>query len=173
MQRSDEHHFSVRYTEPIVRDAVRTYIWRRVILGQGWLWSLAALTALLLLWLTESGHSTWLNVVAGLVVLLPVLIIVFVWRAHHANSVGRFRRMRSPHAIITFSGEGFTASSDLGTATVPWALFTELWEQPRYWMLFTAPNAFVTLPTEDIPGDACEWLRAKLAESRAGPGPQQ
>lgn len=99
--------FKIAYTEEIVRDAVRAFVWKRGISSQKGLWAVEAAMACLLLWSLSSGHHGWLTVVVAVGVLVPLCLIVMMWIAHHRNTVGKYRRMPSHEAEVTFRDEGF------------------------------------------------------------------
>jgi len=48
-----------------------------------------------------------------------------------------------------------------------WLIVTEIWERPDYWMVFTAPGQFMTLPVQTIPAFSAEQS-AKERGARAG-----
>ena len=101
--------------------------------------------------------------VAGTSVLLPPLLLALIWTAHHRSTVGRFRRMPTPVADITFRDDGLGIASELGSGHLSWSSMTEIWERPGYWMIFSGPNQVTTLPVEAISGDDLELLRSKVS----------
>lgn len=152
----------VTYTEEIVRDAVRTFVWRRGVAGKKALWLAEAAMIAFLIWLLWKGEQGWLiGVIVAAVPLAPCLMVA-VWIAHHRNTVGKFRRMSSHQADFTFSNEGLEVTSELGSAKIPWSGVTEIWEKPDYWMLFTAPSQFMTLPVQAMTLTDREFLRSKV-----------
>ena len=159
---SDKIAFEVAYTEAIVRDAVRTYVWQRVIVHQKGLWIAELVVAALLAWLLLIGEQGWAVIAVGIAVLAAPCLIVMVWWAHHQNTVGKFRRMPTPTAQFSISGEGLEVKSHLGAAQMPWSSISEIWERPTYWMMFTGPNQFLTLPIESTPEMARSVIRTKV-----------
>lgn len=153
---------NVTYTEEIVRDAVRTFVWRRAIAGQKALWLAEAVMIAFLIWQLWKGGQGWLIGVVGAAVLLAPCLILAVWIAHYRNTVGKFRRMLSHRADFTFSNDRLGVTSELGSAEIPWSGFSEIWEKPDYWMIFTAPSQFITLPVQTIPPRDREFLRSKV-----------
>ncbi|MBB3611104.1 YcxB family protein [Rhizobium sp. BK602] len=152
----------VTYTDAIVRDAVRTFVWRRGVAGQKGLWAAEAVLIALLIWLPLRGEQGWLLGVVSVIALLPPCLIIAMWVAHHRNTVGKFRRMPSRRADFTFLDDGLVVASELGSTKIPWAGVTEIWERPAYWMIFTAPNQFMTLPVETVSADDRDFLRSKV-----------
>ena len=163
----DRYVVELRYTEPVMRRAVRVFVSRRL-LRRGWLWLAAAtllLTSLFLGWWTGPTFAAgW--ALASLVFLAA--FVTAVWRAHFANTVGRYRAMDPPTARFTFDAAAMTVASNLGESTLPWSSFTAVWETDGAWMLFLAPNQFMTLPTADLCAEAQAFLRTRLPEASRG-----
>lgn len=152
----------VTYTDEIVRDAVRTFVWRRGIVGQKGLWAAEVVLIALLIWLPLRGEQGWLFGVVSVIAILPPCLTIAMWVAHHRNTVGKFRRMTSRRADFMFLDEGLEVASELGSARIPWSGVTEIWERPAYWMIFTAPNQFMTLPLRTLSADDRDFLRSKV-----------
>lgn len=152
----------VTYSENIVRDAVRTFVWRRIIVGQKALWVAEAAMVVFLVWLLWKGEQGWLVGVVGVAVIIALCLPIVAWIAHYRNTVGKFRRMSSRRADFTFLDEGFEIVSELGAAKIPWSTVTEIWERSNYWMIFTAPNQFMTLPVETVSLTDRKFLRSKI-----------
>ena len=154
---------SVRYSEPVLRRAVRTFMMRRLMKGFG----LLGLVALALLLTSEAaliagGDRSWSVGLFGGVLLLVVVWIAAVWRAHLRNTIGALRRMRAPEARFTLHDTDLTIQSDRGSATMPWSTIEEVWELPRCWLFFTAPNQFFTLPTDGLSQEMLAFIRSKV-----------
>ncbi len=64
---------TVTYTEEMVRDAVRVFVWRRLIVNQKRLWVAEIAAILLFLWQLWSDGAEWLIVVFGSLVLFTRL----------------------------------------------------------------------------------------------------
>ncbi|WP_442909832.1 YcxB family protein [Hyphomicrobium sp.] len=52
---------------------------------------------------------------------------------------------------------------DMGRSSV-----TEVWERPDYWMIFTAPSQFMTLPVQDLTPADRTFLRSKMPPAVTG-----
>lgn len=154
------HSFRGRYTAEMVRDAVQTYVCRRLVIEQKGMWVATLAMTALLAWMLWNGQRDWSTGVVGAVVALPFLFLIAGWRAHSVNTVGRFARMKDPVAEIAYDEETLSFASDLGRAQVPWSSLTEVWQRPGYWMIFSAKNQFNILPDVGMP----EGLRAKLRQ---------
>jgi hypothetical protein len=157
-----EESYKVVYTEAMLRRAVRLFVWRRAIRRRGWLW-LAAI-ALLSVGLASGWREalTWVSAVQIAAILLVPVFFLLVWRAHFANTVGKFRAMTSPVANFSFREHDMTMSSELGATTLPWARFIDVWETPEFWMMFLTSSQFITLPVANLPNEALAFLRSRL-----------
>ncbi|MDT2024323.1 YcxB family protein [Methylocella sp. CPCC 101449] len=153
--------YRARYTPEIVRDAVKTYVRRRLFAEQKGLWIAAGAMAVLFIGLLWSGQRDWLTGIVGAAAVLPALLLIAGWRAHSANTVGRFSRMKEPVAEIAYDATTLSFTSDLGSAQVPWSQLTEVWQRPGYWMIFFDKNQFNVLPDDDMP----DGLRQKLRDN--------
>ncbi|KAI1692863.1 ycxB-like protein [Ditylenchus destructor] len=156
----------VTYTEEIVRDAVRTYVWRRGVLGNKALWALELAMVVFYVWLLGSGADGSLAGVVGVVVLLPPGLVAVMWLAHYRNTVGKFRRMPSRQGKFTFTEDHLEVASELGSAKIPWSSITEIWQKPNYWMLFMGLNQFMTLPLISVEPTDLAFLQSKVPPAK-------
>jgi len=154
------------YTEAMVRDAVRTFVWRRVVAQQKGLWLACAALLAYLLFLLSLGERGWLVGALAVVVTLPPLILAVAWRAHSRQSLGRLRAMPTPQARFSFDEEGLAVESGLGGGRLAWSAFEDVWERPGYWMLFTGTAQFMTLPLGDLAPADLQSLRERLRTAR-------
>jgi hypothetical protein len=77
--------------------------------------------------------------------------------------MNRLRQMNPPEVSLVLTDEGFTISSSAGASTMRWSAITEIWERPKFWLLFLSPAQFITLPTSDMPRESLEMVRSKVA----------
>lgn len=151
----------LRYTESMLRRAVRVFVWRSV-MRRWWLWLLAVG---LLAFSAAADLADGPSFVGGVAVAGLFFLAVFVfaiWRAHFRNTVGRFRKLDPPEAEFTFGPDALGVRSAQGTSTVPWSRFVQVWTLPDCWLLFLAPSQFMTLPTAGLSPETLAMLRAKL-----------
>ncbi|MEB5742655.1 YcxB family protein [Klebsiella aerogenes] len=133
-----------------MRDAVKTFVWRRGIFGQKALFLAEAVMIAFLIWLLSKSELAWLIGFVGATVLLAPCLMIVIWSAHYRNTVRKFHKMSSHRADFIFSNEGLEVTSGLGSAKIPWSGIIEIWEKSDYWMLFTGPNQFITLPVQTM-----------------------
>jgi len=157
--------YRVVFTEPMLRRAVRLFVWRssgEILRRRGWLLLVAiAFIGVGLASSWNSGPSWLLAVYMTPIALLP-LVFLLVWRAHFVNTVGTFRSMASPTAEFVFRDQDMSISSDLGSGTLPWTRFVDVWETPEFWMMFLTRSQFVTLPVASLSEEARVFLRSRL-----------
>jgi hypothetical protein len=157
-----QHRTTLRYTEPLVTQAVRHY-WRRTV-GPGIFVAVALLCAFLV-WRLFDGDRSWVVGVVAVVILLGAVMPSAVYVAHHRNSMARFREMREPVAELLAREDGFTLSSDRGTTSLGWNSVREIWRFDTLWLLLFSKAQFVTLPLEDLPEPMREFILDRVRTS--------
>lgn len=155
------HSFTVRYDDDIVRDAVRTFVWRRAVIEQKMMWIVSALMVASSIYFLFWGGAGWMAGATLILGLLPLVFVAIMWRAHKANTFGRYKRMGDPKAEITMDTSGIDIVSELGSGKIAWRNVTEVWERPRAFMIFSGDGQFNTLPREAMPDVAQAYLRAR------------
>ena len=153
---------TVTYTEEMVRDAVRAFVWRRLIINQKRLWVAETAIILLFVWQLVGDGAGWAIGVLGIAALLYPSMIVLAWVAHYRNTAGKLRKMSTRQATFALRDEGFDVASELGSAQIPWSTVTEIWQRPTYWMIFTAINQFMTLPIQAASVDDLDFMKSKV-----------
>lgn len=163
---SDEDHelqFTIRYDEAVMRSAVDTFMWRRLKSGIGALGAAAVLvTVAALVLLLLQGDRSWVVGVIGAALALFVSVFAAIWRWRHAEMRAKLDAIPSRQATVTLNDDSLTISSEAGSASLPFVTFTEVWKLERSWLLFLAPNNFVTLPTDGIATEVLQALEARL-----------
>src|SRR5262245_43784716 len=91
--------YRVAYTEPMLRRAVRVFVWRssgEILRRRGWL--LLVAIALIGMGLARGWRTdpSWVLAAYIAATALVPLVFLLVWRAHFVNTVGKFRSMASP-----------------------------------------------------------------------------
>ena len=158
------HAARLRYDEPMLRRAVRAFMWRRV-LTRPLVIVVAIITLVVAIIVATQGlDDTFVSGLFAACLLLFAVGIVAIWRAHTRNTIGRFRAMDPPEADVTFSDAGAAFSSNIGAATLPWTRFKEVWEFPDFWMLFTSEAGFNVIPIASMDAETVAFARRKLAE---------
>jgi hypothetical protein len=164
MDLQGRHIFTVRYDEDMVRDAVRTFIWRRALLEHTIIWITSVLLVISSVYFLIWGDAGWLAGVMLIVAVVPAIIVAVMWRNHHRDALGRFHRLTTRQADITMDAEGLEIRSDLGKGRLSWAAVTEVWERPRSFMIFSDTTTFNTLPRDGMPEDVQSFLRSRFVQ---------
>jgi hypothetical protein len=157
-----EHRVRIRYSEAMLRQAVRLYVWRSVVRPHGWLWLCAVLLLVVSFIAGLNSESPALSGIGVAAVIVIFVFFVAIWRAHFVRTVGTFRAMTSPEADVVLRDADITITSTLGSVTLPWRRVIKVWEATGFWMLFLAPNQFITLPLDSLSPDLLRFVRSKL-----------
>jgi YcxB-like protein len=163
----DKRTIKVTYTENLVRSAVRTYVWRQVVAGQKKLWAIEAVMIALVVWMLWQGERGWSVGAIGVFIFLPPVLVITIWASHYRSAVGRFRSMSRHDADVTFFDDGLQVESELGSSKIPWAMFTEIWERPNYWMLIISPNQYLTFPIEMVSSTDRYLVKSKVSSANS------
>jgi len=156
--------FTIQYDDRVVRGAINTFVKRRVVDGMGWPGLLAfVVTTAALAYLLWQGDRTWVVGVIGAVLGFTVLLVVVLWQWRHLEMRRRLAAIPNRQGVVTASEDSITIATDAGAATLPWSSFSEFWKLERCWLLFLAPNNFVTLPTDGVPQDALNYIEERLS----------
>jgi cbb3-type cytochrome oxidase subunit 3 len=160
------HQVDVRYSQVLVRAAVRAFYWRTLRQGIGWPGLLAFVVGSCALgFLILAGDRSWLVGFAGACFLIFLFIISWGYIAHLRNTTARFKRMSEPQARFVFSDGDFSVTSDAGSATLPWASVREVWVFPEFWLFLLSRAQFLTLPTAGLSDDVLTFVRSKTKAS--------
>jgi len=153
---------TLRYSEPLLREVVRAFVLRSLRGRLGRLYFVAVgLMVIALVSLVLRGERGWLVGFMAAGVLCVVAVVASVFIAHSRNTIGRYKKMRSPEATFACTDQDFTLTSEMGTATMPWSAVQEVWRYPRFWLLVFSPAQFVTLPLECLSAEAQALIRSK------------
>lgn len=131
------------YTEPLLRQAVFGF-WRRTV-GIGFAVALGVVAASLaaLLW---QGASSWVVGVLATVLVFAAAFVASLYVVHYRNALHKLRQMGSPQATLVVEESSFTVTSGIGSVTLRWSSFREVWCFSGYWWLLFSKAQFVTLP---------------------------
>jgi hypothetical protein len=160
------HQTTLHYSERLLREAVVSFVIRSFIrrLGAIFFFAIAIVVGVIIYLLAQHDRS-WIVGFLSATVLFAAIFIASVFVAHHRNTVGRFRQMRSPAATLAYDEQKFTLASEFGSATMPWSAITEVWRYPRYWLLVFSPSQFVTLPVDCLDENAKDFISRKTSKA--------
>jgi YcxB-like protein len=152
----------LRYSEPLLREAVRAFVFRAIIRGFGLRFFVAcAALAFCIAYLLSHGDRSWVvGALASMLFFVGVFFLI-IYLAHYRNTVGRFRQMRVPEASFAYTEEQFTLTSEMGSATLPWSAITEVWRYPRFWLILFSRSQFSTLPLDCLDAETQAFITRK------------
>jgi hypothetical protein len=158
----------LRFSEPLLREAVRAFVFRAVIrqLGISFFIVVAVLIAFVAFLISRHDRGWMVGFLIATVLFVGVSL-AFVYVAHFRNTIGRFRQMRTPEATFGYDEQQVTFTSELGSATMPWSAITEVWRYPRFWLLLFSRSQFVTLPLDCLDEQAQAFITRKTTEPNA------
>ena len=155
----------LRYSEPILRKAVRAFVFRALIRQLGVSFFLVVALLVVILGVLISHHDRgWMVGFLIATVLFVGVFLAVVYVAHFRNTIGRFRQMRTPEATFGYDERQVTFTSELGSSTMPWSAITEVWRYPRFWLLLFSRSQFVTLPLECLDEQTQAFITRKTNE---------
>jgi hypothetical protein len=153
----------VRYTDALVREAVRGFFWRRIRSSlDGTVRIALALVLGTLFWALWQGDRSWFVGALGTTLILVAGVLIAAYRARQRDSLERYAAMRDPSAKFVFGDDALTVSSELGSSTMPWSAVTEIWEFPRFWLILFSRANFITLPTQTVSAETLAFLRSRV-----------
>jgi len=161
------HETKLRYSEPLLREAVRTFVLRGVFGRLGISFFVVAILTAFLGFLISRHDRDWTVGFLSATILFVGVFLAWVYVAHFRNTIGRFRQMRSPEATFGYDEQQVIFTSELGSATMPWSAITEVWRYPRFWLLLFSRSQFVTLPLDCLDEQAQAFITRKLNKLNA------
>jgi hypothetical protein len=156
----------VRYTESVVRGAVKRYF--VYLLRHEVTWTLYIALAGLIAFLIydfSRGRVSWLDGVVGTVIVLVPVMVWVAYRAHLTQALAKLRHMREPVATFTATKDSLTATSDAGALTLPWRSFKSILDGEGFWVLVLKQRSTITLPLENIEPATLRFLRDQVHEA--------
>lgn len=153
----------LRYSEPLLREAVRAFFLRAVYrqLGARFFVVLALIVGAVAFLLLQYDRS----VLLGFLLATLGFVAVFlgsIYVGHYRNTIGRFRKMKSAQATLIYDEQQLTLTSELGSSTLPWSVVAEVWQFRRFWLLLLSPAQFVTLPLDCLDAATQEFILRKV-----------
>ncbi|MBW6421009.1 YcxB family protein [Rhizobium sp. XQZ8] len=157
MELHGSHHFTARFDDDVVREALLTFVIQRTIVEKKMIWAAGGLMLVACLFLLIQAKFTF-ALLAFAVACFPALFSLIAWQAHASSLNRRYKRMSGRSAEITVDPEGFGVDSSLGQGRLNWNNVTDIWERPKSFMLFSGDNAFNILPRAAMPREAQNFL---------------
>ena len=150
---------TLHFSENLIRSAVFSF-WCRTL---GWVYPAAILLlGAATVALIALGDRSWYLGIFGTVLVLALTFAAALYATHRRDSLGRFRRMKSPQATLELFEEHLRVTSDVGSSEMIWKAVCDLWCFSNYWLLFFNRAQFITLPLEDLDDEARRFIIEKV-----------
>ena len=163
---------TLRYSEPLLREAVRRFVVRALFRRMGVVFWLAFGSLVLdLAWQLWRHENDWMTGFLAATVFCAGTFIAALYTAHCRNTIGRFRKMRTPEAAFAYDQNNLCFTSELGSSKLPWSAVTEVWRFPRFWLLLFSRTQFVTLPLDCLDASDRQFITDKVSGSTSEPEP--
>ncbi|QPJ61537.1 MAG: YcxB family protein [Candidatus Nitronauta litoralis] len=148
----------LKYSEPFIREAIRTYWWKQI----GPVFPvITVLLAGYLIYILTNGDRSWVAGALGAVVILGIGIMVIGYFVHLHRALQRFRRMKTPEATLELGNEHFRVTSDSGSSEIKWSQIDQVWCFKNAWLLSFSAGEFMSLPVTDISPESKSFIAAK------------
>jgi len=156
----NQFEIKITYNRSLIRRALNHYFIS--VIGLPLLFITPCL-AVLLLWQYCIGvQSAWVNIGLFLFsVAIALLAIVYLVRLSQSETF--LSKMASATAIVSFSNEGVSTRSDLGSSTLAWSVFEKILKFNDMWLLVYARSGFITLPLESLSNECRVLIETKVS----------
>ena len=154
--------YQLTYTLAMVKDAIKTFVWRRGVLQQKGMFLASLVMTVAWFVFDVKSKSAWVDIVYVVGIGMPWVMLLMLWGAHYPNIVNRFKRMREPVSTFRLDEQGLHFASDMGSASMVWHTLVDVWECPDYWLLFWGPATFNILPIAGIAPADLAYLKERV-----------
>lgn len=156
-----KHTAEVKYDRNLIRRALNGFMFKRL----GWPGVLGLFGPLIIILaafiLDISLSSIYLLI---LLVIFSILagLIIFIYILRLKTSEGFFAKSSNPTVKFTFSEEGITTQSDIGSSELKWEVFDELLKLDDIWLLIYAGSGYITLPISSLSEECKNFIETKV-----------
>jgi len=150
----------LRYTEPIIQQAIRHYLrrvyWQRFVQ----LNAFVLLIIVIVLYVEPVRNWTLLTIP---VVVIPALFIAgyFMGIRDSSKKLGLLNR---GSAMLTLSEHGIQLQSAMGRTEIDWDHFSGLWNFQTLYLLLLTSHQFITLPKDQVSDEFIDFVRAHVGK---------
>lgn len=141
------HIIHLTYNKDMIRDAVFRFWWRSI--GKGFFIAMAIVGASLVMALLR-GDTSWVVGVMAASFVFGIVFIASLYIVHYRHAVQKLKAMGTPQAQMEIGEDGFTFSSGIGSATMPWSSVGQVWKFETVWLLMFSKAHFATLPLASV-----------------------
>ena len=154
-----EHTFDVRVSQRDADTALRRFIFR----GAGWGTLVAAILCLAYVAYDFSDGALGylgIGIIALLLILILVYVAAFVTRKKQMTEL--LRKIGDAPVSYQLDDVEIATKSPMGSSTLKWEMIKKLWIDPDLTLVFYARNGYTTIPTQQIPADALDFLVSQV-----------
>jgi hypothetical protein len=141
------HQATLKYNEPILRQAVFVF-WRRTV-GVGIPVTLVVGLCCLAVLLLQDGAS-WIVGALATFFSMIVAFIVAVYVAHLRMAMRKLHDMEASQLVFIAGESSFTIISTIASSALAWSVVREVWRFPTYWVLLFSKAHFFTFPLAGV-----------------------
>jgi hypothetical protein len=98
----------------------------------------------------------------AILIAATTLLLAIAYLVRLAQWENFFKRVDNPTVTYTFSEEGVTTESAIGSSTVKWIAFDEVLKCRDIWLLVYAKSGFLILPLDQLSKECQEFIEAQL-----------
>jgi len=154
----------LKYSEPFIREAIRSYWWKQV----GPIFPIVSLLlTVFLIYQIANGDRSWVVGAIGTVLFLAFVTMAAVYIVNLRRSLKRLRRMKVPEATLELGEERFRVTSDIGSSEIEWSLISQVWRFEKVWLLFFSAGEFMTIPIAEFTPESKEFIVSKAEANGA------
>jgi len=141
---------TVKYTKDIILHAAACFL-RRTFGISGFI-ALIFVTVLGV-GLLVSGIRTWYTMLFVSLSVVMTAIIIFVYVIYRKRAATSLEQLDDGKVLFQITEDNITISNRLGTSSVKWEAFQQLWQFKQVWLLIVSKGQYVTLPVDQFPNE--------------------
>ena len=154
----------IKYDRSLIRHALNRYMIKRL----GWFFPICVVAAMLgLLFVFISDAWSWIYTVLFVVLASSTAFVIFVYIARLRASESFFDQSSDSAVNFQFTEDGVRTQSQLGASDLNWTVFDEILEFPKVWLLVYAKSGYMTLPLNQLPPEALQFIKSHVTKKVA------
>ena len=110
----------------------------------------------------SDGKLRYLSIVILTLLSILVLICIIAFITRRKQMVELLKRLGDSPISYTLDESEFASKSALGSSSLKWEMIKKLWIDPDLIMVFYARNGYTTIPANQIPDSALEFLAEQV-----------
>jgi hypothetical protein len=151
---------TLRYTEALVRSAVKRFCWQQI--GPLYVMALVMVFVGLGSGLMR-GDRSWLTGVFGTILFIGAALPIVLYRTQLAGSLERYRLLDNQPAQLIGDANNFVIQSAAGSNTLPWRVIASVRRYEDLWLLSFEKGGFMTFPLTGVSAADQDYLLDRVA----------